>query len=251
MLLRISLIVALAASIGTLVLSHVQVAGKINTLQTDLANTQQQLSRTQSDLAKARRDAQAAKDLADKTAKELERTQQELQNAQQWAQQQRQRADRAEKELNRVRTDLTKAQRDLAAWQVLGVPVEEIQNRLAELVKARETIAALQQENQLLLRKANNLRTRLMVYEGEQEPKVELPEGLKGKVIAVDPKWDFVVLDIGGKQGVLERGEMLVSRDGKLVAKVRITRVEEDRSIANVLPEWKQADVRVGDVVIY
>ena len=44
---------------------------------------------------------------------------------------------------------------------------------------------------------------------------------------------------------------MLVSRDGKLVAKIRVTTVEPGRSVANVLPEWKQAEVMEGDVVLH
>ena len=47
------------------------------------------------------------------------------------------------------------------------------------------------------------------------------------------------MLDVGDDQGVLQDGEMLVSRDGKLVAKVIVRTVEKDRSIANVMPGWK------------
>jgi hypothetical protein len=66
----------------------------------------------------------------------------------------------------------------------------------------------------------------------------------------VDPKFDFVVLDVGHDKGMLENGEMLVSRDGKLVAKVKVRAVERDRSIANVLPGWKLTDVYEGDVAV-
>jgi hypothetical protein len=44
---------------------------------------------------------------------------------------------------------------------------------------------------------------------------------------------------------------MLVNRDGRLVAKVQITRVEANRAIANIMPEWKQDDVLEGDQVVY
>ena len=43
---------------------------------------------------------------------------------------------------------------------------------------------------------------------------------------------------------------MLVSRDGKLVAKVRIKQVEPDRCIANVIPGWKITDVVEGDYAV-
>ncbi len=78
---------------------------------------------------------------------------------------------------------------------------------------------------------------------------VTLPADLKGKVVVVDPKWDFVVLDIGDEQGVLQDGELLVSRDGKLVAKVVVRTVEKNRCIANIVPGWKLGEVFEGDQV--
>ena len=79
---------------------------------------------------------------------------------------------------------------------------------------------------------------------------MKLRADLKGKVVVVDPKWDFVVLDIGEDQGVLTDGELLVSRDGKLVAKVIVRTVEKDRCIANIMPGWKIGEVFEGDQVI-
>jgi len=69
-------------------------------------------------------------------------------------------------------------------------------------------------------------------------------------VLVTDPKWNFVVLNIGEDQGVLERGELLVNRDGKLVAKVIVRSVQKDRSIANVMPGWELGEVMEGDQVI-
>lgn len=68
--------------------------------------------------------------------------------------------------------------------------------------------------------------------------------------MAVDPKWDFVVLNVGEDQGVLQNGELLVSRDGKLVAKVIVRSVQKDRCIANMVPGWKLGDIYEGDVAI-
>jgi len=58
------------------------------------------------------------------------------------------------------------------------------------------------------------------------------------------------VLDIGEDQGVLEDGELLVNRGGRLVAKIRIQSVQKDRSIGNLVAGWKLADVAEGDLVI-
>ena len=67
--------------------------------------------------------------------------------------------------------------------------------------------------------------------------------------MVVDPKWDFVVLNIGSDQNLKEKGQLLVSRNGKLVAKVIVSSIQKDRSIANVMPGWKLGQVIEGDEV--
>ena len=79
---------------------------------------------------------------------------------------------------------------------------------------------------------------------------VMLPEGLKGQVVSVDPKFQFVVLNIGEDQGARTHGEMLVSRNGKFIGKVHISNVDKTQSVANILPGWQQGEVMEGDQVI-
>jgi hypothetical protein len=109
----------------------------------------------------------------------------------------------------------------------------------------------LQAETQLLVRKVARLTNELNKYVDPENYVVAMQPGLKGSIVAVDPKWDFVVLDIGEKQGAVKDGIMMVHRDSKLIGKVRITSLLSDRSIANVLPGWKLEEFREGDKVLY
>lgn len=251
MLIKVSLIVAILLGIGTVVVTHFQIAPKIAELQENLTSTQGQLKTAQDEESKAKKEAKLAKEKADKTEKELTETAANLETATSKANRQEARANTAETDLNKTRGELTEAQRSLAAWAALGLPVEQIQKSLVDLAKANEANKAKEEENKLLLRKTTILQARLSQYEGDKDAKPTLPAGLKGKVLAVNPQWDFVVLDIGGNAGLVERGELLVNREGKLVAKLRVTSVEGNRSIANVLPEWRVSDVREGDVVMH
>ena len=52
-------------------------------------------------------------------------------------------------------------------------------------------------------------------------------------------------------RGVAPRGELMVDHNGKFIAKVRVSSVDKDRSIANIMPGWTQGEVMEGDVVIY
>lgn len=250
MLLRISLIIAIVAGIATFVVSHMQVAPKIANLETELSSTQTQLANSQEAEAKASAEAKKANERADGLDRELTSTKEELAQVTSRANTQQARADRNEAELNKTKLELTEANRSLAAWRALTIPVEQVRERLAQLVRANEEIAAITGENKELFTQLTDTKRRLAQYEGDVEQPPDMKLTRNGKVLAVDPQWDFVVLDLGRNEGILERGELLVNRDGKLVAKVRISRVEDSQSVANVLPEWKQVDVQVGDQVL-
>jgi hypothetical protein len=123
-------------------------------------------------------------------------------------------------------------------------------NTEAVLVRAREEIKTLTAENRILFTKLTQTENRLRVYEGDKETPPEMQLTRNGRVLAVDSQWDFVVLDIGENQNALVDGELLVNRNGKLVAKVRIQSVQKDRCIANIVPGWKLGEVMEGDQAI-
>jgi cell shape-determining protein MreC len=77
--------------------------------------------------------------------------------------------------------------------------------------------------------------------------------GLHGRVLAVDRNWNFVVLDLGNRNGVVANATMVVQRGASMVGKVRITTVEPSQSIADIVPNTVPAGINVepGDSVIY
>ena len=105
-------------------------------------------------------------------------------------------------------------------------------------------------DNQALNRRKSDLEKRLRRYEGDDTAEIELPVGAKGSVVAVDPKYDFVILNFGRDKGLQENAKLLVNRDGKLIGQLKVTSVEQNRAIANVIPEWKQDEIMEGDQVI-
>ena len=80
-----------------------------------------------------------------------------------------------------------------------------------------------------------------------------LKPGLEGKVLAVNPNWNFVVLSIGDKQGVIAGASLIVKRGGSMVAKLHVTSVEPSTSIADIQAGSiaKGATIQPGDVVIF
>jgi hypothetical protein len=73
---------------------------------------------------------------------------------------------------------------------------------------------------------------------------------LRGKVSAADPKFQFVVLNIGTDTGVKPGLELEVQRDGQSIAFLRVTTVHADHAIANILQDPAPQGVLEGDTVI-
>lgn len=248
MLLRIFLIVAILAGLGAGGLAYYEFSTQIPQLtqqrdtekkdkETEIAahnKTKGELKKTQGELAQ--------------TKQELADTKTQLDKATARADQQQKRADDLSTKLAKTTSDLQDANNTVAAYKASGLTPDEVVKLDKDLKTAKTEIAGLTSERNFWQRKWTSTYARLMKYEGETHY-VELPASLKGSVMVVDPKWEFVVLNIGDEQGAVQDGEMLVSRDGKLVAKVIINRVEKDRCIANIVPGWKLGEVIEGDVV--
>ncbi len=249
MLLRISLVVAILAGLGTLYFSHVKVAERITSLTTERDSAQAAQRTAEDDKRKADKERRQAREDLDKANKELAEKTTALESTTSKLAEQEKRANQLNEDLTKVTGERNEAQTDLSVWKQLGVTPEQIKGFKEQLAKVNQERDAYADENKILLRRNNELSVELSRYVGNEiEPKMP---GVSGKVLAVDPKYDFVVLNVGGNQGVVENGRLLVNRNGKLVAKVRVTKVEPNRSIANILPDWKQADVMEGDQVIY
>jgi hypothetical protein len=248
-MLRASLIVALLAGIAALAVSQLQVVEKINTLTQQRDTYEQERNSAQAAEQKAKREAKDAEAAADKARKDLDTAKSALADASTKAEQQEKRANDLETRLDKTTQERNDAQAALVKWTVFGRSVDEIKQILVDNKKLTDENSGLVEENKTLGRDLHQARTDLAILTGKIK-EVPLPPDLKGKVVAVDPKYEFVVLNIGKDDGVLTRGEMLVNRSGRLVAKVRILTTEAHRSVATVLPDWKEGEIMEGDTVI-
>jgi dGTP triphosphohydrolase len=248
MLIRISLILVIIAALAAGTLNILQVRDKISTLAADRDTQRAGRITAESEKDKAKKEqAKAEKDLA-QVNQELTDTKSEETKAVATAAAQNKRADELSDKLTKTTQEREDALAELAQYKATGVKPEDVGKLNHALKTAQETIEAINEEKIVLERLANHYKTQLEALVG-QDTTVKLRADLRGKIMVVDPKWDFVVLNIGQDQGVLEDGELLVSRDGKLVAKVIVRTVEKDRCIANVVPGWKLGEVIEGDEV--
>ena len=250
MLMRISLIAAIVLGLGLGVFNFVWFKDKVTTTINDRNTFHTQRDEEHTGRTKAEKLAKDTQAALDRTNALLVTTMTERDTAVNEAAEQSKRATDLAETLKKAQTDRDAAQNELAAWSALGIPIQQIKATLASLKTVTEERDAIAEEKKILLANNHKLNEKIRsLLDSEYE--VALPPGLKGKVLVADPRYDFVVLDIGEKQGVLEDGKLLVNRNGKLIAKVKVKSVQPNRCIANVLPGWKLSDVMEGDQVIY
>ncbi len=248
MLIRISLIVAIAAGLIAGALNIVKVRDKITTLISQRDDFHTQRDQVQAQLDTTKKDLAKTKDDLTQTQQELTDTKTQRDKAVADAKTQIKRADDLADKLTRTTQERDDAQARLAAYQATGLTADQVGSLNKAFNSTKNELEVVKEENGVLQRTVDRLTAKIQELIGTNYV-VTLRADLKGKVVAVDPKWDFVVLNIGGDQGVKDDGEMLVSRDGKLVAKVIARSVQKDRTIANVVPGWQLGDIIEGDEV--
>jgi hypothetical protein len=249
MLIRISLVVAIIAGLAVGVLNFVTVKEKVTTLKTNLKTETEAHQKFEGDFNRTRAALDKTNAILKETQTSLAATQEERDKAVAEATAQTTRADKLNEDLTRTRGERDTAQTELASYKTSGMSSEQVAAASKLIKSLQDTLVGQQEENKLLGRKIVQLNTKLKVYE-TPDVAVELPATLKGKVLVSDPKWNFVVLNVGGDQGALEAGELLVNRNGRLVGKVKITSVQKDRSVANVVPGWLLGEILEGDLVV-
>jgi predicted nuclease with TOPRIM domain len=247
-LLRVGLIVAVVAGLAALGFWW-PIQEKITGLKANLDQTTKERDDTRAELATTKTDLANTKSELEKTTAELASTKSQLDDTTKKANDLETRLAKASSDLQKANGDLRAARESLRDWTALG-QLEAVKRRLAEFIKVKEERDAIIEEKKILQAAYEKVDRQLNDLLGDERP-VELPAGLKGRIIQVDPKYEFVVLNIGEGAGVKERGELLINRNGKYVGKVKVLSVTKDQSIANVMRTFKQDEPIEGDEVLY
>jgi DNA repair exonuclease SbcCD ATPase subunit len=248
MLIRISLIVAIVAALAAGTLNIFQVRDKIDTLITQRNDFHTERDQARTDLASTKKELAKTKDDLTQTQQELTDTKSQRDKAVADAKEQIKRASDLSDKLAKMTQEFNDSQAQLVAYTATTLSPDQVMTLSKTLKNTQTALEAVKEENVVLQRAVSRLNNQLAGFIGTNYV-VRLRADLEGKIVAVDPKWNFVVLNVGEDQGVLEDGEMLVSRDGKLVAKVIVRSVQKDHSIANLVPNWRLGDVIEGDEV--
>jgi hypothetical protein len=210
-----------------------------------LAERSAELKATQEKLATAEANATAtALEMADLHTR-LDRTNASLTDAQ--AQMTQKDTDLAQQKSDLAAKDARIAELEIKANPTApgGAPQEDCKKQLAE----KEIVNASLQAK---LKTTETQLSEMRQNEGMRKAKI-MKTGLEGKILAVNPSWNFVVISLGDRNGVMNNGELLIKRGDQLIGKVRITSVEPSTSIADIVVNSVRSGLSVmpGDSVIY
>jgi len=249
MLIRISLIIAIIAGLAVGGLNFIKVKEKITVLQQNLDTETKAHQEFEGKYSSTKSQLDKTNAILKETLTALATTTEQKTKAEEEAATQTKRADKLTEDLGKTRQERDTAQNELAQFKQSGYTPDQVAAMGKQYKALQDFSAGQQEENKLLGQKVTKLQNELDVYV-HPEKFVLLPPGLKGQVLISDPKYNFVVLNVGEDQGLLEHGELLVNRNGRLVAKVKVSSVTKERSVANVMPGWQLSEVMEGDQVV-
>jgi hypothetical protein len=247
MLLRICLIVAIVASAGVITVSHLKVRPHVQAIIDAREKNARDRDIERNASNKAQVDLKTTKAELDSTKSTLAETQTQLASAKSQAETENKLANGLTKDLAATEQARNESEQKLARWNQILLDPSQVQDVIASEKNLRANNDDLKEQLKNATKEVALLNKVIEDRIGDIDP--PLPAGLKGKVLSVDPKWDFVVLDIGEKQGLKDRGVLMVSRGSKLVAKVRVKDLDADKCIADIMPGWKLSEVMEGDHV--
>jgi hypothetical protein len=125
------------------------------------------------------------------------------------------------------------------------------QDYIDQVTKAQADLAAAQSEEKILQDQADAYKTQVattMEALNNSKHGGQMP-GVSGKVTFVDHAWNFVILNVGLSAGVVPNGELIVYRGRTFLGKIRVTKVDPNDAVAEILPDVK-GDIQIGDAVL-
>ena len=122
---------------------------------------------------------------------------------------------------------------------------------IADKTKAEADLVAAQSEQKILQDQLQASQTQITDLKDaiNRSKTGAMPPGVSGRVTFVDRTWNFVVLNVGLSNGIVPNGELIVYRGRTFLGKIRVTKVDPNDAVAEILPDLK-GDIQIGDSVL-
>lgn len=130
---------------------------------------------------------------------------------------------------------------------------EQIEKERKDLVSQLDKLREEKQQLEEKLKNYQTLEAKLEEWTGEEGVGlgniILRAKKLEGRILAVNKKFDFVILDIGKKDFLMEGTILIIYRDKKFIGKIKVKKVYAKMSQGIILPGWTRGRIREGDKV--
>jgi len=165
----------------------------------------------------------------------------------------------ARKEVESSRTKLADAEKKLGESESSLKNITEklggrnIEDILGTLKQNDEQVKVLTAEKKIIEDSLAQMQKDLSRFQELDRLRTDskAPLELSGKVLAINKAWNFVVLDVGKDDKLVEGVDLTVYRGETLIGKIRTVSVENNTAIADILPDWTKSEIQVGDKVLF
>ena len=142
---------------------------------------------------------------------------------------------------------------------------ENLQRNLADLKKemaAQKANSITLEEANAFEQKINSLESTILKLESTPVRKTSPstaegygnvkpgPSDANGKILTVGPQSSFAIVSLGYTSGIRLDHLLEIERDGESIAKIQISEVKENLSIARILPGSMKIDPKTGDFIV-
>ncbi|MEG1261080.1 MAG: hypothetical protein RSD44_09120 [Akkermansia sp.] len=154
------------------------------------------------------------------------------------------------------RAEIQKLMDELAQYNISDP--QELVDMVAEMKKSNDDLKTqIEEVETLLMASTKKVSAEEIVLNNLQKDQKEFRDQSKinskeFSVVQVDPEWGFVVVNAGDSNKLAPDAILLVTRQGRSIAKLKISSLEKRQTIADVIPNSLAAGNRVepGDRVI-
>src|SRR5688572_8962065 len=151
MLIRVFLILAILAGIGTVAVTQFMVRPHIEGIITERNTNKEGWDKELARANKLSKDLKPTQETLATTEKNLEETTTSLAAMTSRATEQERRANTLQQTLDTTKRDLSTAQQNLAAWEALRLPVEQVSQIIVSEKRFRDLTATLEAEKKIIL----------------------------------------------------------------------------------------------------
>jgi hypothetical protein len=139
-----------------------------------------------------------------------------------------------------------------------GIELGEVPRVVKELEASQKKLVGEEEDASLVKKRleediAKNLAESSRIAEKNLQS-IKRVEGntFQATIVAVDNDWNFVVIGAGEKSGLTGSSKLLIQRDGRLLGKLLISKLEPNTAVADVEPGSLRNGValQAGDQVI-